>query len=102
MGNPPFNPGDRVIHIGDTDESGIAHNEKYTVESASWCCERAGWRLYLVEIIMEHHWECIYCNRHGPGWPSENFRKIDEDISTHTAESLLEQLSEPVRELEPA
>lgn len=94
---PPFQPGDRIIHVGDTDASGIVEDEKYTIDSVYWCCENTGWRVYLAEIRMAQLYLCSNCDRRAPGWPAVNFRKLD-DISDHTVESLLEELAPSIKD----
>ena len=101
MSEAPFNSGDRVVCILDDDITGIKVGSKYTIESIYWCCDVVGWRVYLYELSMSFQWKCVRCRKKAPGWPAVCFRKID-DLSDHTTESLLKELSEPVRELEPA
>lgn len=101
----PFKPGDKVVYLPPLDKSsGLAEDLVYTVKDIWYCCKNSGYRLNLVEAECPGKgYVCDSCGtpRGGDGWIARNFRKVD-DISDHTTESLLEELSEPVRELQPA
>lgn len=102
---PPFQPGDRVIKVegDDLPQAGLFKHKIYVVEDTYWCCPTDGWKIYLVGISSPWVgcWTCVSCH-HTFSWGklphlAKYFRKVDE-ASAHTAESLLEELSEPVFE----
>lgn len=96
---PPFQPGDKVVRINESSqEDGMIVGNHYTVESIWWCCTSIGYRLTVCEVSMKRDGipKCVRCDRpSNGGWLASNFRKIDE-LSSHTTESLLEELEQPV------
>lgn len=113
MGTPPFNPGDKVVYISQPDiVSALDPSIVYTVKSVAWCCKDVAWRVWIIEadfIEMARAYvgngkiKCARCEGTNISWTAIQFRKI-EDVSNHTVDSLLEELSKskPVRELQPA
>lgn len=104
---PPFQPGDKVIRIGRSiPQEGIINGDTYVVEDIWYCCNSIGYRITLINIPINFGGVaclCIKCGKVSAKDPyvASNFRKID-NISNHTTESLLEELSVPVREPQPA
>lgn len=97
----PFQPGDKVIRIGNSEPQwGMFRDQVYTVDEIEYCCEQRGWCISVVEAPIDmYRYVCMDCNRLNPKpWGACRFRKV-EDISDHTVDSVLEELSEPVREL---
>jgi hypothetical protein len=101
---PPFVPGDKILRTGRSyPMCNMFKQQEYIVHDIFWCCNSLRWRVQILGTgDGEPGWRCIHCAREVSydTWGADQFVKID-DISEHTTESLLEQLSEPVRELEP-
>lgn len=95
---PPFKPGDKVVRIGKSEAAfDMYQGHVYTVDEIEYCCNQRGWCISVVESPLNMSiYACDKCNRRSPlPWGARNFRKID-DLSDHTADSLLEELKEPV------
>lgn len=97
-----FEAQSKVVYIGPNDIPNLTHGQVYTVRRCYLCCKEAGYRIYLEEV-GGRPWnvQCKGCGKNNHGFLTKMFRKVD-DVSNHTTESLLEELSIPVRELQPA
>jgi hypothetical protein len=99
----PFERGDRVVCTAPHDmiqAGGLVRDEVYTVSDIWFCCKPSGYRISLAGIRCPGIGRiCAECHdvRGGNGWMAVYFRKVD-DISDHTTESLLNELSEPVKQ----
>jgi hypothetical protein len=103
---PPFQPGNKVVSISDLDTrigGGLSadSNHVYVVEDIWWCCEGTGFRVSLCSwpCPASGKYVCAVCHsiKGGDGWSASSFRKVD-DISNHTVESLLEELTPAIEE----
>lgn len=113
----PFEKGDRVVRITEPEKpiAGMHKDHIYTVIDVWYCCEHVGWRIQLAEI--EHNVGKaikagfkVNCSPGTPskhriykcGWKAIHFALVSGPLSDETVESLLNELSKPVRELQPA
>lgn len=96
----PFKPGDKVVCV--SGDPYFSPDIVYTVRDCWFCCEKSGYRVPIEEVQFPiQDGCCITCGGTRKGWWTSNFRKVD-DISDTTVNSLLKELYEPVRELQPA
>jgi hypothetical protein len=97
----PFKPGDKVVYV--SKENILDPTTHYTIHEVFYCCSKYGYRVVLCEIgfteavakkvgtrIINNG--CNNCGNSKDGWLATSFRKVD-DISNHTADSLIEELS---------
>jgi hypothetical protein len=81
--NAPFNPGDRVVRVGDNDPGAILHPmtgvgkgpKKDTVHCVDQCFPSPNGLYWQVWIVGWPHnfWGGLPC-----GWPAHAFRKVEE------------------------
>lgn len=106
---PPFQPGDKVVRVDETVPlGGPVKDRTYIVVSICWCCESAGWRIEIeglsfivwlnIMSLAGFSWTgCGKCDKPIHGWLASGFRRVN-DVSDHTVESLLDELSITVEE----
>lgn len=101
----PFKAGDKVSYVGESDLlDSLDKDFVYTIATVYWCCNEIGWRVTLKEIDYESvvrkklpgisYVRCTKCKKQNATWQWYRFCKL-EDLSDHTAESLIKELSEP-------